>query len=84
MLHNVEIAVKNKSLAAETYAYLFDRIKMRNGEKQFYGTQIVKIDKKNEPVFLSPVWDSLNLDERRMKMGMEPIKLYKKKILEFL
>jgi len=83
-LKNIEIAVKNGDLDGQRYAYLYDRIKVNSGEKQVYGTQFEKIDRANKTVQLSAVENIENLDERRRRIGMMPIEMYKKLVLKDL
>lgn len=55
------------------YAYLLDRILIREGKKQLYGTQL---DLKNGEVIPFPIDDEINLDKRRKEMGLEPFQVY--------
>jgi len=81
-LKNIEIAVKNGDMDGQSYAYLYDRIKINNDEKQLYGTQFSKVDPVNKTVELFETEDIVNLDVRRMKIGMMPIKMFKKIMLK--
>ena len=83
-LKNIEIAVKNLDIDAQSYAYLFDRIKVNNGEKQVYGTQFAKVDPVNKIVKLAPTENIKDLDKRRMEIGMMPIAMYKGFMLQEL
>lgn len=76
-LVNVEKAVKMGDMDGQSYAYLYDRIKINAGEKQLYGTQFANVDSKNKIVELAPTEDMENLDKRRMEMGIMPIEMYK-------
>lgn len=76
-LENVEIAVKKGDLDGQSYAYLYDRIQVNNGEKQLYGTQFSKVDPVSKTVELAPTEDIEHLDERRMEIGLMPIEMYK-------
>ena len=80
-LPNIKKAVKNGNMDGQSYAYLYDRIKMNGGEKQLYGTQFAKVDSKNKIVELAQTEDLENLDKRRMEIGMMPIEIYKKFML---
>lgn len=77
-LKNIEKAVNDGDLIAERYAYLYDRIKKGNGEKQLYGSQFELIDVEKNIYDFAPIEDVENLNKRRMKMGMMPAELYKK------
>lgn len=83
-LTNIKAAVKNGDMDGQSYAYLFDRIKVNNGEKQFYGTQFAKVDPLNRTVELAETEDIENLDKRRMEIGMMPIEMYKEFMLKNL
>ena len=56
-------------------AYLEDRIRMRQGKPQCYGSQIVP-DKETGAWVLYPVEDPVNLDKRRAAVGLGPIQDY--------
>ena len=81
-LTNIERAVKNGDMNGQTYAYLYDRIKINSGEKQLYGTQFSNVDPINKIVELAETEDIENLDKRRMEMGMMPIQMYKDLMLK--
>lgn len=83
-LDNIEKAVKNGDMDGQSYAYLYDRIKINSGEKQFYGTQFAKVDPVNKVVEIAETEDAENLDKRRMEIGMMPIDMYKKFMLKNL
>lgn len=80
-LVNIEKAVRKGDLDGQSYAYLYDRIKINGGEKQLYGSQLSNIDPVNNTVELADTEDPERLDRRRMEMGMMPIKMYKNLIL---
>lgn len=83
-LANIDIAVKKGNMDSESYAYLYDRIKINSGEKQLYGTQFAKVDPINRTVELAETEDLDNLDTRRMEIGMMPIEMYKEFMLKYL
>lgn len=76
-LTNIKNAVKKGDMDAQSYAYLYDRIKINSGEKQLYGTQFAKVDAKNRVAELATTEDLGNLDKRRMEIGIMPIETYK-------
>ncbi len=84
MLPHIKVASENNELSADSYAYLYDRILTKKNEKQLYGTQIKFIDFNTKELVFFPIEDSLNVDKRRMKYGLEPLELYKKVIIKFL
>jgi hypothetical protein len=81
-LTNIANAVKMGDLDSQSYAYLYDRIKINSGEKQLYGTQFANVDAVNNIVELDKTEDIDNLDKRRMEIGMMPIEMYKKLMLK--
>ncbi|CAN5366689.1 hypothetical protein BH09BAC3_BH09BAC3_33450 [soil metagenome] len=83
-LPNIERAVKQGDLDGQSYAYLYDRIKINGGEKQLYGTQFKNVDPINRKVELADVEDLDNLDKRRMEFGMMPVQMYKQFMLRNL
>lgn len=83
-LSYIEAAVRNGDLDGQSYAYLYDRIKINSGQKQLYGTQFSNVDPINRIVELAPTEDIENLDRRRMEIGMMPILMYKNFMLENL
>jgi hypothetical protein len=56
-------------------ALLQDRVLMRNGKPQIYGSQVVRDNKTGEMV-LHPIADEEHVNERRKAAGLEPIKEY--------
>lgn len=67
---------KNESRPVDL-AYLEDRIKMRKGEKQLYGTQVSLNKTGGQEIW--PIEDETNVNERRAKLGLEPMEAYAKK-----
>lgn len=59
-------------------AYLEDRILMREGKKQIYGTQLHR-NETTQKLELWPVEDEEHLDARRARLGLEPIAEYLKR-----
>jgi len=82
-LPNIEKAVKKGDLDGQSYAYLYDRIRINSGEKQLYGTQFSNVDPVNNTVTLAETEDIENLDKRRMEVRMMPIDMYKKFMLKY-
>jgi hypothetical protein len=83
-LPNVEKAVRQGDMDGQSYAYLYDRIKINSGEKQLYGTQFKYVDPATRKVEMSETEDIENLDRRRMEMGMMPMKMYEQFMLDNL
>jgi hypothetical protein len=59
-------------------ALLEDRILMREGKKQIYGSQLRRNEKTGK-YEMWPVEDEQNLDKRRLSVGLEPIAEYLKR-----
>jgi hypothetical protein len=71
-------AVKNKKANASDLASLEDRVALRQGNKQIYGTQI-GYDPKTHEYYVSPLEDPDNVDKRRAEAGLKPLS----EVLEF-
>ena len=56
--------------------YLIDRINIRQGEKQLYGTQLEFNKEKKRFVLPNDIYDIQNLDKRRSDITLEPIADY--------
>jgi hypothetical protein len=59
-------------------AMLEDRVLMRQGKKQIYGTQLQSNDESQGKLFLYAVDDEEHVDERRKSVGLSPIQEYLK------
>lgn len=68
-------AEKKGELLSSHLAILEDRINMREGKKQLYGSQGFT-DYETGKKYIYPVADVNNLDNRRKSMGMPPMKQY--------
>lgn len=64
-------AVKKGEASGKYYAYLLDRVRVRHGQKQLYGTQY-QINTAGEWV-REEIEDPPHLDERRKAVGMLPL-----------
>lgn len=62
-------AVENDLAKSSWYAYLYDRVMVNSGEKQLYGTQL-------DGCGFWPLADPYNVNERRLKLGMESVESY--------
>ncbi|WP_079241781.1 DUF6624 domain-containing protein [Chryseobacterium indologenes] len=56
-------------------ALLIDRIEIREGRKQIYGSQI-GINQSNNTYYVLPLTDPDNVDKRRTEVGLDPISNY--------
>lgn len=75
MLRN---AVKDGKAQASSLALLEDRVALREGNKQIYGSQLSSVPNKPEQYYLSPLIDPDHVDERRASVGLGPIAEYVK------
>jgi hypothetical protein len=67
--------VKTGEVSPEHLAYLTDRVRVAENQKQLYGTQFRPVNNKMEPY---PIEDEANLDDRRRKAGLSPMSEYRK------
>lgn len=68
-------AVANGKAKASSLALLEDRILLRRGKKQIYGSQIGTHPESKENYVL-PLQDPINVDERRATVGLPPLQQY--------
>lgn len=80
VLELMEPLVKQGQAEGRLFAMLTDRVLSGRGEPQVYGTQFTNDD---EGVLRpSPTIDWANIDERRARVGLEPIAEYAKRVGE--
>ncbi len=80
-LINIELGAQKGEFSKQNYAYLYDRIQVNSGQKQRYGSQFSKVDRKNKIAELRDTEDLPNLNNRRRAMGMMPIEMYKRRMI---
>lgn len=68
-------AVKKGNARASSLALLEDRVALRQGKKQIYGSQIGR-DPETGEHYLSPLQDPDNVDQRRAAVGLGPLQDY--------
>ncbi|MDT0295052.1 hypothetical protein RLT85_10430 [Mesonia ostreae] len=68
-------AVDEGNARASSLALLEDRVALRKGEKQIYGSQIGR-DPETGEFYVSPLIDPENVDKRRAKVGLGSIADY--------
>ncbi|WP_431134795.1 DUF6624 domain-containing protein [Psychroserpens mesophilus] len=68
-------AVKKGNANSGSLALLEDRVALRKGEKQIYGSQIGR-DPETGAFYVSPLIDPENVDKRRAEVGLPPIADY--------
>ena len=71
-------AAKSGEARKADAAMLEDRVLMRQGKKQIYGTQLQSNAESQGKLFLYPVEDELHVDERRESVGLPTMKEYLK------
>lgn len=74
VLEDMKKQVDRKNASSEDYAYLYDRVRVNSGEKQWYGTQLTHAE--NMWAIPKPLADSLEVNERREAIGLESIEEY--------
>ncbi len=65
----IEKAVEDDNLPKRQYAMFYDRLLLRRGERQVYGTQLA-IDSESKSPYVLPLEDPTNVDKRRSEMGL--------------
>lgn len=70
-------AVKNGNAQPSGLALLEDRVALRQGKKQIYGSQI-GTDNKTGISFVQDLEDPENVDKRRLEVGLQPLADYVK------
>ena len=68
-------AVKEGNARGSSLALLEDRVALRQGERQIYGSQIGR-DQETGEYFVSPLIDPENVDKRRAEVGLGTISEY--------
>jgi len=68
-------AVKNGKASGSNLALLEDRVALRQGKHQIYGSQIGR-DTETQLYYVSPLEDPDNVDKRRAAVGLNPIADY--------
>ena len=71
----IEEAAQKGEIRRSDWALLLDRIRMRQGQPQVYGSQIVR-DPNNGQWMLHPVEDEANVNKRRAEVGLGPLEDY--------
>jgi len=62
-------AVASGNLPKRQYAMFYDRLVLRQGKRQVYGTQLATHKERKDPYVL-PLEDAENVDKRRAEMGL--------------
>ena len=68
-------AVKNGKAKGSDLALLEDRVALREGKRQIYGSQIGR-DPETQKYYVQPLEDPDNVDKRRAEVGLQPLSEY--------
>jgi hypothetical protein len=74
----MERAVSTGEAEAKNYVYLLDRVRIRHGQPQLYGTQYH--GSESGEWIREPIEDPAHLDDRRKKVGLLPLAEFEKTI----
>ncbi|MBL0269960.1 MAG: hypothetical protein IPP99_15155 [Chitinophagaceae bacterium] len=72
VLKDMQQKVEAQNATGQNFAYLTDRTELNQGRPQIYGTQVLM----SANTKLKPCIDSINLDKRRLSVGLGPIQEY--------
>ncbi len=72
-LPEVRDAFKNKNIEAYDFALLEDKVALRQGKHQLYGSVIVSLNNRN---YIAPVGNVESLNERRIQLGLKSMNEY--------
>lgn len=81
VLKKMEIEVEKNNANPSIYGLLVDRVRLNTGRKQIYGTQ-VSYDMETGQAYPDEMEDSLNVNERRKSIGLDPIEEYLNRMTE--
>lgn len=71
----MRVAVQNGNASPSNFAYLADRVALRQGKKQLYGSQLAR-DLLTGEYYISPLEDPDNVDMRRTEVGLGKLQDY--------
>jgi hypothetical protein len=71
----MKVAVQNGNASPSNFAYLADRVALRQGKKQLYGSQLAR-DLVTGEYYISPLEDPDNVDMRRTEVGLGKLQDY--------
>ncbi len=74
-LVKMRTAFENKNVESQDLALVEDKVALRKGQKQLYGSVVVTVGNKN---YVAPIEDVENLNKRRTALGLKPMNEYLK------
>jgi hypothetical protein len=80
VLEKLKIEVENNNASGRNYGLLTDRVKINQGEKQIYGTQVTY--NSLGQAYPKSLADSVNVNKRRSEVGLEPLEEYLNRMTE--
>jgi hypothetical protein len=75
VLSAMQAQLKHHNADPKNFAYLTDRVRINTNRKQLYGTQVTYNTDSCQAV-PKPLADSLNVNQRRKAIGLEPLESY--------
>lgn len=75
VLKQMKIEIEKGNAKSTNYCLLVDRVKLNTGENQVYGTQVT-YNMNTCQAYPKSLEDSVNVNERRKSVGLEPIEDY--------
>ncbi|QEH44147.1 hypothetical protein FW415_21295 [Chitinophaga sp. XS-30] len=75
VLGKMKIEVDKENADPGNYGLLVDRVMLNKGGKQVYGTQVT-YNMETGQAYAKSLEDSLNVNERRASIGLEPLEVY--------
>lgn len=71
----MKIEVDKSNASSSSYGLLVDRVNLNTGKAQIYGTQVT-YNMNTGQAYPKKMEDSVNVNERRISIGLEPIEDY--------
>lgn len=81
VLEKMKIEVEKGNAIPSDYGLLVDRVRLNTGQKQVFGTQLA-YSKETGQAYPRNLEDSLNVNKRRISIGLEPIEEYLNRMTE--
>ena len=79
VLEKMKVEVLKENAQANLFGLLTDRVNLNTAKKQIYGTQL-NFDVKIGKGYPRNLADSINVNKRRAKIGLEPLEVYLNKM----